>query len=665
MNVTSSPPTYLKIVFAIPVHAHYWYLNNPQSPAWPGWRVETMLGSSKMVGYIVDSAETCPIEGVEFKTIIKAIDTEQLFGEETMNLASWVADMYFCTFGEALASMLPTARQESDASPPMDIDDFQIGDHPLTLNAEQQAALDTILARPGGMTYLYGPTGTGKTEVFLQAAERTLQEGRSVLYLVPEIALTAQVVRTARLRFGNYCAVIHSRLTPSKKLAEWARIRKGEARIVIGARSAIFAPMQNLGLIVIDEEHGGSYKSGSTPRYHARQVAMYRANHEKARLIFGSATPSVEAWHSLTTGIMTSRNLITRPGGGAFPEIEIIDMGREASTLSKRLIEAIQQTKDEGRQTILFLNRRGFNHFFSCSTCGAELKCKHCSVSLTYHKEQNMLVCHYCGYRTRPPEACPECGSLDTSWHGFGTEKVEEDVRALFPDLRISRFDADSITRKGSLEKGLEAFRKGEIDILLGTQMVAKGLNFPKVKTVGVVLADSGLNVPDFRAAERVFSLIVQVAGRAGRYTADGKVFIQTFRPDNPVIRLAASLDMQSFYARELLLREAMGFPPFGRLARIVVRSKKPLACEAAAHELGKRARQLISSASGHAFEEIELFGPVECAISRIAGNTRRHLLFRSTSSAVLHKLLNELLREFSPPYNVFLEPDMDPVDLL
>lgn len=659
------PPAYLKAVFPIPIHAYYWYLNNPQSPAWPGFRVETMLGRRKLVGYIVEGAETCPIEGIEFKTIIRTIDKEKLFGEETMSLAHWVADMYFCTFGEALASMLPTARRESDASHPMDIDDFQIGDHPLELNLEQQTALDSILSKPDGMTYLYGPTGTGKTEVFLQSAEKTLQEGRSVLYLVPEIALTAQVVRSARLRFGDFCAVIHSRLTPSQKLAEWARIRKGEARIVIGARSAIFAPLHNLGLIVIDEEHEGSYKSGNTPRYHARQVAMYRAVREKARLVFGSATPSVEAWRSFTTGIMTSRSLTTRPGSGAFPAIEVVDMNQETSTLSKQLIDAIRQTKDEGRQTILFLNRRGFSHFFSCSTCGAELKCKHCSVSLTFHKEQNMLVCHYCGYRTRPPEACPECGSLDTSWHGFGTEKVEEDVRALFPDLRISRLDADSITRKGSLEKGLEAFRKGEIDILLGTQMVAKGLNFPKVKTVGVVLADSGLNVPDFRAAERVFSLIVQVAGRAGRYTPDGKVFIQTFRPNNPVIRLAALLDMQSFYARELSLRESMGFPPFGRLARIVVRSKNALACKAAARDLGNLARPLITSTSGHASEEIELFGPAECAFGLIAGNIRWHLLFRSESPAALHKLVNALLREYSPPSSVYLEPDMDPVDLL
>lgn len=612
-----------------------------------------------MVGYIIESAETCPMEGVEFKTIIKTIDKEKLFGEETMSLARWVADMYFCTFGEALASMLPTARRESDASHPMDIDDFQIGDHPLELNPEQQAALDSILAKPDGTTYLYGPTGTGKTEVFLQTAEKTLQEGRTVLYLVPEIALTAQVVRSARLRFGDFCAVIHSRLTPSQKLAEWTRIRTGEARIVIGARSAIFAPLQNLGLIVVDEEHEGSYKSGNTPRYHARQVAMYRATREKARLVFGSATPSAEAWRSFTAGVMTSRSLTTRPGGGAFPIIEVIDMNKESSTLSKPLIEAIKQTHDEGRQTILFLNRRGFSHFFSCSTCGAELQCKHCSVSLTYHKEQNMLVCHYCGYRTRPPEACPECGSLDTSWHGFGTEKVEEDVRAMFPDLRISRLDADSITRKGSLEKELEAFRKGDIDILLGTQMVAKGLNFPKVKTVGVVLADSGLNVPDFRAAERVFSLIVQVAGRAGRYTPDGKVFIQTFRPDNPVIRLAASLDMQSFYTRELSLREAMGFPPFGRLARIVVRSKNASACKAAACDLGSLARRLISSA------EIELFGPAECAFSLIAGNTRWHLLFRSASPAALHKLVNALLCKYTPPSSVYLEPDMDPIDLL
>ncbi|MCE1195624.1 primosomal protein N', partial [bacterium] len=531
---------YVRLAFPLPLEGTFWYRNAADKPAHAGCRAEAPFGRRSLVGFVVETAEACPVDESLVKIIKRAVDEEPLFDESTARLARWIAAMYFCSEGEALGAMLPTGRRES-VQPSTELEDFQIGDKALPLTDEQGAALAAILAAKAGTTYLYGPTGTGKTEVFLQAAERTLAEGRSVIYLVPEIALTGQVERSARRRFGDTCAVIHSRLTPSQKLAEWRRILKGEARFVIGARSAVFAPARDLGLLVIDEEHEGSYKAGGAPRYHARQVAMYRAGKEKARLILGSATPSVEAWQACAAGTMSRQTLSRRPGGGAFPSVEIVDMRSEPSTISATLAEALRATKAEGRQSILFLNRRGFSHFFVCGTCGAELTCKHCSVALTYHKEQGQLVCHYCGYRAPPPDACPECGSLDVGWRGFGTERVEEEVQAMFPGWSIRRLDADSVAKKGALESTLEEFRAGKIDILLGTQMVAKGLNFPGVKTVGVVLADAGLNLPDFRAAERVFSLIVQVAGRAGRYDPDGRVYVQTFRPESAVIRRAAA----------------------------------------------------------------------------------------------------------------------------
>jgi primosomal protein N' (replication factor Y) len=353
------------------------------------------------------------------------------------------------------------------------------------------------------------------------------------------------------------------------------------------------------------------------------------------------------------------REILTqRPAGGAFPQIELVDMRAEKGTISTALAQALVETKAEGRQSILFLNRRGFSHFFACATCGAELKCRHCSVSLTFHKEQNQLICHYCGYRTTPPKACPECRSLDIGWKGFGTERIEEDVAEMFPDWSIRRLDADTVTKKGALESILEEFRSGKIDLLLGTQMVAKGLNFPGVKTVGVVLADAGLNLPDFRAAERVFSLIVQVAGRAGRYDPDGRVFIQTFRPDNPVIRLAATLDMNSFYVHELALREAQGFPPYARMARVVVRSRDRDRCVATARELARKGNASLS-------RDVEVLGPAECALGMIAGNQRWQILLRSASLGALHTAVSTLLKDYKAPSSVHLEIDIDPVQLL
>lgn len=648
---------YLRLAFSLPLEARYWYKNAPDSPARLGCRAEASFGRRKATGFVVEEAETCPIEESLLKPIIRRVDKEALFDASTIALAQWLSTMYFCSLGEALGAMLPSGRRES-LQAMGELEDFIIGDKALPLTDEQKKALESILASGPSTSYLYGPTGTGKTEVFLQLAEAQLAAGRSVIYLVPEIALTGQVIRSARKRFGDTCAVIHSRLSPSQKLGEWRRILSGEAAMVIGARSAIFAPARNLGLIVIDEEHEGSYKSGNNPRYHARQVAMYRASKEKATLILGSATPSVEAWHSCDSGAMKKEILRQRPAGGAFPSIEVLDMRGEKATISPRLVEALKATKAEGRQSILFLNRRGFSHFFVCNTCGAELSCRNCSVSLTYHKEQNQLVCHYCGYRAAPPSACPECGSMDVGWKGFGTERVAEEVENLFPDWSIRRLDADSVAKKGSLESILEEFRTGKIDLLLGTQMVAKGLNFPGVKTVGLVMADAGLNLPDFRAAERVFSLIVQVAGRAGRYDPDGRVYIQTFRPDNPVIRLASEMDMESFYARELMLRQAQEFPPFARIARLVLRSKDKEACIGSARRLARKG--LPGGSSG-----VELLGPSECPLGMIAGSYRWQLLLRASSLSLLHHAVRALIEGLKLPSSVYLEIDIDPVQLL
>lgn len=655
---------YLEVLFDLPRLGALSYRNDESRSASLGRRVAAPFGRREATGYVVGESDSCALPDDQLKRITRCLDEEPLFDERSVELARWVAGMYFCGQGEALAAMLPQARREArsgaggGAGSSIEVEEFEIGSSPLTLSDEQRAALDHITRERSGVAYLYGLTGTGKTEVFLQAAEATMAEGRGVIYLVPEIALTGQVVEAAVRRFGEGCAVLHSRLTPSRRLAEWRRILRGEARIVVGARSAVFAPVRDLGLVVIDEEHEPSYKSGSAPRYHARQVAMRRGAAEGARVVMGSATPSVEAWSLMESGGIARLPLTRRLAGGAPPTVRVVDMRREAGPISRALAESVRSSFALGRQSILFLNRRGFSYFFRCGSCGAELRCPNCSVALTYHKDRDSLVCHYCGYRAAPPASCPECGSLDVGWAGFGTERVEEEAARLFPDMRIRRLDADSTAKAGELEAALDDFREGRADLLLGTQMVAKGLNFPKVRTVGVVLADTSLNLPDFRAAERTFSLVVQVAGRAGRFTPDGEVLLQTYRPDSPVIRFAAAADAEGFYRQELEERRELGFPPYERLARVVFRSKDRGRAQGAAHEFCLALREVLP-------EGAEILGPAECPLGMVAGTARWQVIARCSDAGNLHRAMTAALAGFKVPSSVRIEPDADPVSLM
>ncbi|MDR1148168.1 MAG: primosomal protein N', partial [Spirochaetaceae bacterium] len=547
-------------MFDIPLKQAFVYLDNDDELGELGKRAVTNFGKRQLTGFIVGCAEELPagVDPLKLKTIQRIVDKEPIFAQEDITLAEWISSYYFCSVGEALAAMLPSGRRAADFSSFAESDIDSIAGTALELSDGQRAALDAVIAGAdaGIPFYLYGITGSGKTEVFLRAAESMLDAGKSVIYLVPEIALSRQTAEAIGKRFGAAAATLHSKMTSSQRFAEWVRIRRGEARIVVGPRSAVFAPVTNLGLIIVDEEHDGSYKSGSTPRYHGRQVAMRRCAVSGAALVMGSATPSAEAWKLMADGKIRRLELHTRLSGGSIPEIKAISLAQSPSCLSWELKQEIKTTANMGRQTILFLNRRGFAYFYHCNNCGFELMCKRCSVSLTWHKNKGRAICHYCGYETVPPRACPSCGSLEAGFTGVGTEMIEEETRRAFPGLRIRRVDADTAAKKNGLEESLAMFRAGAIDILLGTQMVAKGLNFPGVRLVGVVLADTGLHLPDFRAAERTFSLLVQVAGRAGRYFPDGKVLVQTLRPQDPVIIRACALDVEGFFKAELAQRK-------------------------------------------------------------------------------------------------------------
>ena len=649
---------FIKVAFNLPLKKVFTYLPPEKGECAVGMRVKAPFGRREVQGFVVEVAESLDEDVSNLKAITKIMESEPLFDKPTWQTALWIADMYMCGWGEALYAMLPGGKREKD------LEDEMEGSYGLpgsiTLTDEQQNAVNSVLEGSESLFYIHGITGSGKTEVFLTLAEKMLEEGRGIIYLVPEIALTHQMVDAVKKRFADTVAVLHSALTPAQRLKQWRRIQSGEAKVVIGARSGIFAPVQNLGLIIIDEEHENSYKSGSSPRYHARQVAMYRAKKEKAKLVMGSATPSVEAYHLMENGTIKRLSLTRRVSGGQLPQIQVVDMSKEHYAISDVLRKEITRVCAEDRQVILFLNRRGFFYNFSCIDCGYEAKCSHCSIPLTYHKDRGLLICHYCGYSQRPERSCPQCGSLQVGYGGFGTEKIEDDIQRLFPHLRTLRLDSDTATDKGHTKTVLDSFAKGEADILLGTQMVAKGFNFPKVSLVGIILADTTLQMPDFRSAERTFSLLTQVSGRAGRYSAGGKVIIQTCRPASYAIACAAALDEKGFYKQELMSRKMLGFPPFSRLFRFVFRSKNQEKASGAASDFAQMLSQM--QPSGYRFQ---MLGPAECPLAVISDNYRYQIIINTDRFASAHGILSAALAAFKAPSGVYVEADVDPLSLM
>ncbi len=443
---------------------------------------------------------------------------------------------------------------------------------PLPLNAEQKKALEKIFASPKP-TLLLGVTGSGKTEVYLQAIARELEAGRGAIVMVPEIALTPQTVQRFASRFGDRVAVLHSALSDGERYDEWHRIRSGEARVVVGPRSAVWAPVRNLGLIVVDEEHEHSYKQDETPRYHARDVAVLRGAIEGARVVLGSATPSLESWQNVRRGKYALATMKRRAGAGTLPNVQLVEM-RDGSIFSSELLDAIRLRLDRHEQTILFLNRRGYSRQVVCEACGHVIECPDCGLPYTYHQADDCLRCHVCASWIAVPPACPACKARALSYRGVGTQRAEAALKKCFPHAKILRMDADSTSRKYSHDDILDAFRRQEADVLLGTQMIAKGLDFPNVTLVGVLNADSSINMPDFRAVERSFQLFAQVAGRAGRAALPGEVFIQSHEVENPVLAAVVRGDFERFAADELKAREEGFFPPFCHLAMVNLKSK-------------------------------------------------------------------------------------------
>ncbi len=512
---------------------------------------------------------------------------------------------------------------------------------------------------------LYGVTGSGKTEVYLRALERVLESGKSILVLVPEIALTPQTVERFRSRFDAAgVAVLHSHLTDAERREEWLRIQRGDARIVIGARSAVFAPLAKLGLIIVDEEHENTYKQEETPRYHARDVAVMRARMEGCPVILGSATPSVESYRNARIGKYRLLSLPRRADGQLMPLIRVVDLrlqGKRSKSdggLSAPLQMGIEKRLELGQQTILFLNRRGFSTSLLCQQCGHVCRCPNCSLSLTLHRADHRLACHLCGYQTKPPQKCPECHDPGIQQMGIGTQRVEETVRKFFPTARIARMDADTMTRKGAYREVLGKFRARQIDILIGTQMIAKGLDFPNVTLVGIINADIGLHSPDFRAGERTFQLLTQVAGRAGRGDAEGEVIVQTFTPASPSVQHARHHDFEGFYEQEITFRENFRHPPFSRLLLVqlrgVAQEKTLFAAEAVAKAFSE-----IAPAS------VQVSTAVPAPLERAHGQYRFHITLKGASGAQLGKLAREVSSAIKLPEGIIMTLDVDPYSLM
>jgi len=539
----------------------------------------------------------------------------------------------------------------------------------LTLTEAQRVACreigSAVTERRAETFLLHGVTGSGKTEVYLRAVADSLRIGRQALVLVPEITLTHQILGRLRARFGDRLAVLHSGLRPSERLAQWERLRRGRTPIAVGARSALFAPIERLGVIVIDEEHDTAYKNQEGFRYHAHSLALRRARAASCPLVLGSATPALETRHAAERSQLRRLSLPSRIGGRPLPAVELVDLARERALLprgrklilSALLLRGMREALSEKGQCILFLNRRGFSTQIVCFDCQHVERCKHCDIALTFHASDDRLRCHYCDFQTPPPEICPSCGAHQTSLLGVGTERLEEEVRSHFPDARIARLDRDTTASRGAAEAILRGLRAGEVDVLVGTQMVAKGHDFPGVRLVGVVNADLGLHFPDFRAAERTFQLLTQVAGRAGRGGSPGRVIVQSFNPDHYAIRPVLDHDYESFYAEEIAHRSALGYPPFGRLAQVIVSGTEEEEVRKAATQLARASR----SGAG-----CEVLGPAVAPIARLRGRHRSQLLVKGSDPGAVWATARRIAAASENlPASIRVRVDVNPVDML
>ena len=652
----------------------------------PGWagsiglgaRVRVPFGKRSVTGTVVALPAEEPAAGVEVRDLGDPISGAPGLDESLLALTRFVADYYLCSWGEAIEAALPPEPRggkrppriaAAAASPAPSPSPPAPPEAPLTLTAAQERALAAIEPAVAARRYapflLWGATGSGKTEVYLRAAEAALAAGSGVLYLVPEIGLTPLLVGRIASRFPGEVAVLHSGLGQNERRAAWEDVRAGRRRFVVGARSAVFAPLRDLGLIVVDEEHDASYKQEETPRYHGRDLAIVRARMASAPVVLGSATPSLESYQHALSERYALLALGGRVASRPLPEVRLVDMreeygrAREARPLSEELVTALRETVARGEQALVLRNRRGWAQAILCLACGQRLGCPRCSISLTWHKRDRRLRCHGCGREEARPEVCPSCGGDVLRELGEGTERIEEDIAAVLPGARIERMDRDTVRGRGAHARLLERFASGAIDVLVGTQMIAKGHDFPNVTLVGVLSADQTLGLPDFRAGERAFQLLTQVAGRAGRGVRPGRVIAQAFEPEHPVLRAAAAQDYSAFFEREIRDRRALRYPPLAALVQIIVADAR----EAQSY---RTAQEVVDALRAEAGARVAIAGPGPAPVERLRGLYRMQILARSAGRRRLVEIVSRALAPFEgKSVRRTIHVDVDPVSLL
>ena len=625
MAPRNPPPQLVDVALPLPVDRLFTYATPPdlEGRVGRGARVIVPFGPRRITGYVLGTRKRAP-GGVRLKKIHALIDDPPLLDESLLGLAEWMSGKYVHSIGEVLKAMLPGGVKGKGRIRDQGPGDFPPDAESPELEPDQREAFDRVVAavREGRSEsfLLHGVTGSGKTEVYLRCIEETLKEGGSALVLIPEIALIPQTTARFRRRFGDDVAVIHSRLTGAQRSTIWTRAAAGEIKVVIGARSAVFVPLRGLGIIVIDEEQDDSYKQEDKPHYNAVSVARARIEDSGGVLLLGSATPSVETYESALRGGITYLKLRTRPGGGTMPGVTTVDMRGRGELIGDELLGALEKVRGKNEQAIVLINRRGHANYIQCRSCGWIARCSNCSISLTFHSKKGELLCHYCGFKAEPPERCPSCGAFELRHRGIGTQRVEMELRNLLPGLRVVRMDLDTTSGKRGHLEILEQFSRGEQDVLLGTQMVAKGHHYPNVTLVGVLSADGGLNFPDFRAAERTFRLLSQAAGRTGRGAREGEVIVQTFAPDHFLYERLRHHDYEGFAERELELRRELRYPPFGELALFTV--------GAPAEETARRAGELLARALASE-GGIDVLGPTEALVKRLKRQYRFQVLVK------------------------------------
>lgn len=667
------------VVVPFRVHSSFHYRINPDwaKDLYEGSVVEVPLGTKKTHAFVVGFPAKSDVPPEKLKDVCQVLKTEPAFDQNMLKLLRWTSEYYCHPLGEVFDAAIPRSswkpkkRKSSQKSKEINFGILgkECAQKPQ-LTEEQKTALEEILSptesRP---ILLHGVTGSGKTEIYLRAVEAVLQEGKGAIILVPEIALTPQLMGRFEARFPGQIAILHSDLTPVERSRQWEKAFTGAARVVVGARSAIFAPVKDLGLIVVDEEQESSFKQEDSLRYHARDLAVVRGKILNAKVILGTATPSLESYSNANLGRYCYVQLQHRVHQQPLPKTTLIDVKNKeqwfrANTpwLSRYLVERLEQTLLSKKQAILYLNRLGFAHFLFCRDCGHTYRCKHCDVALTYYQTPPVLKCHYCGMQQAVPKQCDSCEGTELESLGLGTEQVERQLQKIFPKARIARMDRSQIKNRKELENLLQTISQGEVDIIIGTQMVAKGHDFPGISLVGILMADASLNIPDFRANERTFQIITQVSGRAGRAGEPGEVIIQTLNPEQPTLKWSSQNKTLDFYTSELNARKLFSFPPFQRLALLRFQHSDPALVQRYAEEVGRFLRREIQS-KGH---PCQVLGPSEAPIARLKNLYRWQCLVKAASA----KEMQSLLRKVSHFHSTGKSPvkfaiDVDPVNSL